>query len=238
MEIFRLDIPTIRERIKKVLISIAVIYIVVNGVAVLILFQMGHQHDLFLHLFPVLMVSTMLSGILSLNITRRRKILESYQLIFEEDKVTRKVGNYPEVVLSYNEIEAIYRHPDGTYKIKGPALQIFIHIPKEIEQVPELEQQLQQIKAFSEEPQYTQKKYRNLIFTLLSLVCSVTFFTSYNKWLTLTSGILLMGTLIVTSIITIRHPLLNQTMKNRAWISLLLVLIIGFMMYNKLTFLR
>ena len=231
MNQYTLDTDTIRAQYKKSQLFIALLVLLINGIAVAYFFATGQQGILLIKLIPVLMPTLIIGGVISSTIARNYKTMNSYALTIEGNHIRRIVGKFPPVELSFDEITEIHKNSNGTLTIKGNDSRLFIHVPATIKNKSALEQELSRIQPLTEITTNSNKKYLTLLMMVTSIVLMIVFYNSKNKWVFVPIGSILIGLMLVTTIITLRNPVVN---KSRVILYLIVGAMMAFTLYTKL----
>ncbi len=124
--------------------------------------------------------------------TERRHMYEDFVLTIDEDGISREQYRTDTITIARHEVSKIYKKRNGSLVIKGNAYSEAIITPSQMEESEKLEQELANIKSFSQMP-FLEKYWLIPVLTVLSLIVVIDLVT--NKWLVGISGLTLIGLL-------------------------------------------
>jgi hypothetical protein len=210
---------------KQLIIKSALFLLIAMSFAVVILFfnakDKQELFDTLPFLLPIFLFSICYGTFKGLK--RQKKLFQSYNLIFSENKVVREQFNTPTINIPFGEIKSISKDKKGGYAIKGKTAVETILIPAQIENYENLEVLFDQIKPIENFQQPTfDEKYR-IPMMLLTMVSMVVVFVSFNKILVGVCCLIVSGLLIRSFIQIIKDKNMDSKTKRVGYYSLLVL---------------
>jgi hypothetical protein len=210
---------------KQLIIKSALFLLIAMSFAVVILFfnakDKQELFDTLPFLLPIFLFSICYGTFKGLK--RQKKLFQSYNLIFSENKVVREKFNTPTINIPFGEIKSISKDKKGGYAIKGKTAVETILIPAQIENYENLEVLFDQIKPIENFQQPTfDEKYR-IPMMLLTMVSMVVVFVSFNKILVGVCCLIVSGLLIRSFIQIIKDKNMDSKTKRVGYYSLLVL---------------
>ena len=150
-------------------------------------------------------------------INRQKKLFESYRLTLTDNMITREQDNTPTVSIYFNEITEIVKNKHGSFLIRGKASNELIIVPSQIDDYPDLEHALAQLKpATRQTGKPSLAKYSALI-AILGLMLMITVYTVSNKIMVAISGTLLVSILLWSFYEARRSKNIDAKTKRAMW---------------------
>ncbi|HMG93431.1 MAG TPA: hypothetical protein VK589_25410 [Chryseolinea sp.] len=170
-----------------------------------------------------------------LNAMKKQKVLfESFKLIIDDEKITRERLNTPVIVIYKRDVQRIVKSSSGAFSIEGDSKLNAIGIPPQIDNYDLLEKTLNEIKPLT---LYTKKTFLEQMFVPILLSVALLFFGHFyiaDKIISIICGILLVLLLGVGFYITVTNKNVDQKTKRMSYLSLIVVVVVIFSLYNKL----
>ena len=154
---------------------------------------------------------------------RQKMLFKSYRLTFTESDVTREQINTPTINIQFDNIKSIVKNKNGSYVINGKSSGETILIPAQIDNAENLEILFRQIKSIEEPNQPSfEEKYKTPI-TLLTLVCMVLVYVSYNKIIVLIASLIVSSMLIRSFIQILKSKNVDSKTKRGSYLVILVL---------------
>lgn len=168
-------------------------------------------------------------------ISKRRKIYETYSLTIDDFSITREQHNTPSITTYLDNVTEIIKNKDGSFIIKGKQAGELIGVPAQMENYTELEQLLNQIKPVTTNTKaLLGMRLRALLFIPMAALL-ITVNTVENK-MVIAAAAPLAAVLVIWNLVTVqRNRNIDHTTKNTSWIMLLVLASIIAVAYMKLT---
>lgn len=222
------------QKIKNELLvktSVAMLIILVSCTA--ILFSDKESMSYTIYLLPFLILFLAYKTYRGIGTQKAR--FESYKLIIEDDAITRKLLNTPDIRLKFDEITQIEKSSKGSILIKSESRSNTICVFLQVENIHELELILNTIQPVTTKSGALYLKYLNYVVLIIVMFGMLAIYTSTNKIIVGISGIMLL-TMLGWGFYVIRtNKNIDSKIKNKSWIFLLVFLSIIATIYIKLT---
>ncbi|PWV56606.1 hypothetical protein [Chitinophaga sp. S165] len=168
-------------------------------------------------------------------IKRQKKLLATFIITVNENNVTRQQINTPVVSIAIADIKEILRDKKGNLVIKANENRDIIYVPAQIDDFPELEALLHQIKPIGERNPYPIMERYPIAVGLLTAPLMLGVYLSTNKIIVGVTGTLLLVLLIWSFYQTQRTKHVDDRTKRRGYFLLLVMVAIVVFMIKKLT---
>jgi hypothetical protein len=180
-----------------------------------------------------ILIGTLVIG-LSIGIKRQKAIYDKYELILDENSITREQGNTSTIRILFTDIKKITKDSNGGLIINGLKLSNTILVPAQIDDMASLENILQAkcSTQISMSKPLMQRLIIPLVLVLLGLM--VTTYISTNKILVSVFGSIVIAVMIMSfiKIQTIKN-IDSKTRRSSYWILFVIISIVG-VIINKL----
>jgi len=206
----------------------ALIFIIPN-----ILGSKGQSGDTWLYMVAIFPIIFGIGTFRTLK--RQKKFLESYSVTISDNEITREQMNTPALTINFMEIKEIVKFEKGSYAVKGAARTDVINIPNWMEDREELEKLLQ---ALAPIKVYTKNLWQIKYRWVLSVMAVGLMFALYfldNKIIVGISGALLAGLVIWAIYFILTSKNMPTSSKRRVWRYFLVLAIVIYATYTKLT---
>jgi hypothetical protein len=178
--------------------------------------------DIMSMLLLMCMVVLILGFSLYVGIKKQRKLLESYTLIFENNRIIRQQLNTPTIAIDFSDIAQIAKNTNGTFTIKSKNPRDIIGVPAQIENYNELEHLLNDIMLITERRETFIEKYK-IIISIISLAAVVTVYVVKNNFIVVAAAIFSVG-ILVSSLVAIQiNKSIDSKTKRNSWIMLIVI---------------
>jgi hypothetical protein len=237
MQQFKIRQDGFKEIKKQMLVrTIPIILIVATGGIVISSVNSKNKADdinVLPYVIPLIAVSVGFG--LYRGVNRQKGLFESYTLTFTSNLITREQLNTPTISIYFNDIYEIIKNRNGSFTIRGKGVTDIISVPTQIENYPQLQETLSQLKSISTKSNdHFLQKYRSIlaIFAVGLMVCV---YTLTNKIIVALSGALLVGLMLWSFFEVYRSKNIDsKTKRGMWWVLLVLASVIG-VMVMKLT---
>jgi len=167
-------------------------------------------------------------------INRQRILFESYRLIISENEVRREQFNTPTISILHSDIHSIVKNANGGLTIRGRTNQDIFGVPSQIDNLEQLEQSLNHIKAVTYASTSIGLKYLFLV-AILTLGSMVTVYTATNKILVGFAGTIVTTILVWGFIETQRSKNLDTKTKRGSYLVIIVLISIISITIMKIT---
>src|SRR5687768_1995352 len=123
-EHFKLRPGSFPELRKQILLRTVPLMLLATGGGLGISFLNSDNYESTTSTLPLVLPLFLLIMLVSLysSMRKQKKIFESFELILEEETVTRKQYNTPDIRIARSEIKSIIKNSNGSFTIKGASL--------------------------------------------------------------------------------------------------------------------
>jgi len=166
---------------------------------------------------------------------RTRALVDSYTLVFEDNRITREQKNTPTVSLSFMEIREVSRTPKGSFIIKGERRTDVICIPCYVHDYPEVERLVGNLGSVPVKPAKSLSRKLRWPIVILFLAMCIVVFTGGNKVLVGVCGLCVAAGGVWGFYQQVTSKNIPVDMRRRSWVFLLFVGAVLYVTFTKLS---
>ena len=168
-------------------------------------------------------------------ISKRKKIYETYTLMIDDFSITREQHNTPAITTYIDNVTDIVKNKDGSFIIKGKSASEIIGVPAQMDNYDELERLLNQIKPVTADTKSLRGLKMRAWLTLVGVALMIVVNAVNNKTVVAIAAPVAVVVLGWNFIAVQRNKNVDHTSKKMSWIMLLVIASIIASAYMKLT---
>jgi hypothetical protein len=207
--------------------------IVAFGIAIVVYSQRDDGFNPMPYVIPVMAVLFTFSIVRGLK--RQRRLLMSYSVTLSNSEITREQLNTPPLTINFMEIKEILKTKKGGFMIKGRSKTDVIHIPYLIDNAGDLEEALAKFAPITMHVRESQQRWLKLAPAVLGLGGFVTLLITKNNFVAVVAGVVVIAMFTLRFIELVTNKNVPTNLKRRGWTYLLIIVLVIFMLYTKLT---
>jgi hypothetical protein len=165
---------------------------------------------------------------------RQKASFESYQLIVDDEMLTRHQFNTQTIIMRYEDIITIEKISNGDFVVKANNYNSKLIIPAQVENYAELELLLNSIKTITPKPASSLLKYASLGATLMMVILMVCVYVSDNKIIVGTSGVFVAALMIYGFYEVQTNKNIDLKTKRSSWFIIIVLISMIAIVYHKL----
>lgn len=169
------------------------------------------------------------------SLKRQKTLLLSYRITLTEHDITREQMNTPTLTINFMEIKEIIKTKKGNFMIQGLHRTDAIHIPYWIENADQLEAALQRFAPITDRASVPLYVWNRSLVSVFGLAMLLVVEFAENKIIVGTCAVLGITALIWAFYETYISKNLPANVRRKSWSMLLLILVIAYLAYQKLT---
>lgn len=237
MPIFKIRENGFKEIRNKMLFYSIPLLIIAGAAGISISIVNSKQSENTINTLPIVILLIILASGIGLyrSIKTQKALFESYTLTITNTLITREQLHTPTISLYFNDIKEIAKNKNGSFTVKGKEPQDLIAIPRQIDDYPQLEKALQQIRPIVAKSKVPILEKSPIITGLATIGLMFCVYTVNNKIIVAITGSALVA-LLVWSFIKIRSSKnIDSKIKQSVWWILLVIFSVIAFTFMKVT---
>jgi len=229
---FSLGLDGIRKLRKQLIINFMMItlFVIGFGIALVLPDLNSIPSEIWLvPFFALIMVYSLYRGT-----TRQKKSLKSYKLIIDDETITRKIFNTPDIRLYFDEITEITKNSRGTITIKSDIRNSTIYAFSQVGNIDELESILSTIQPITIKKSTIFSKYFVFAGIIAFATALVGMYLATNKVVVSISSFIVLAIWGWSFYVIRTNKNIDAKTKRSSWFMIPISLAMAYMVYIKL----